>query len=471
MKSQERRNFLKQSALMASGAMVTPEVFNTFSQNTPKKIMPGKIKIEQVSSDFEREPLATPYGFKGGYMTDVWQVIAKMEDDQGNSKIGLGTQNTLWSDARVFASHSENGGNALMYALTERALQILKGESFTDPVSLLDDVLEEVYAYGKKITGQDDLRKTFALNALVAFDNAAWLLYAQNNKISSFDELIPEKYRSGMSERHEHVISVPSFSFATPVSQMEKLADQGYFFMKIKLGHPGNQEEMLEKDMAKLSEIHRVIGQGETRHTESGKIPYYFDMNGRYESKDVLMRLLDHARKIGAYDQIVVVEEPFPEEYRVDVSEFDANLVSDESAHTDKDAEERIQMGYKGIALKPIAKTLSMTFKIAQLAYEKGIPCLCADLTVNPILVDWNKNVAARLPAWPGFKGMGAMENNGHQNYRDWQEMMGYHPYPQGDWVHARNGLFLTGEDFYRQSGGIFEEPDHYKNLFKIDTH
>ncbi len=355
-----------------------------------------------------------------------------------------------------------------MYALTERALQMVKGQHFTDPVSLLDDVLEDVYAYGKKISGQPDLRKTFALNALVAFDNAAWLLYAQHHGISNFDELIPQRFRPGLSARHEHVVSVPSFSFATPVSQMKKLAEQGYFFMKIKLGHPGNQQEMLEKDMAKLTEIHRAIGQGETPHTQDGKIPYYFDMNGRYEDKDTLKRLLDHARKIGAYDQIVVVEEPFPEEYRVDVSEFESNLVSDESAHTDKDAEERIQMGYKGIALKPIAKTLSMTFKIAQLAYEKNIPCLCADLTVNPVLVDWNKNVAARLPAWPGFEGMGAMENNGHQNYRDWQEMVGYLPHPQGDWVHARNGLFLTGEDFYRKSGGIFQESEHYKSLFKI---
>jgi L-alanine-DL-glutamate epimerase-like enolase superfamily enzyme len=176
---------------------------------------------------------------------------------------------------------------------------------------------------------------------------------------------------------------------------------------------------------------------------------------------------LDHAKKIGAFDQIVVVEEPFPEEYRADVSEFDARLVSDESAHTDKDAEERIEMGYKGIALKPIAKTLSMTFKIAQLAYEKNIPCLCADLTVNPVLVDWNKNVAARLPTFPGFTGMNAMENNGHQNYRDWQEMMNYLPYPNADWVHAKNGLFPTGKEFYAKSGGIFQQSEHYLNLVK----
>jgi len=44
-------------------------------------------------------------------------------------------------------------------------------------------------------------------------------------------------------------------------------------------------------------------------------------------------------------------------------------------------------MGYGAITLKPIAKTMSMSLKIAQLAYERSIPCFCADLTVNPILV------------------------------------------------------------------------------------
>jgi L-alanine-DL-glutamate epimerase-like enolase superfamily enzyme len=463
-----RRQFLKHSALLASATFLGNNTLAAPAGQQSSSNMNTPIRIQKVSSDFEREPLATPYGFKGGYMTNVWQVVAMMQDDNEISRIGLGTLNTLWSDARVFASHSENGGNAIMYAMTERALQMVSGQQFTDPVALLEDVLDEVYAYGKKISRVDDLRKTFALNALVAFDNAAWLLYAHHHGITDFDTLIPEKYRPGMSERHPHVVSVPSFSFATPVSQMKKLADEGYFFMKIKLGHPGDQREMLEKDMAKISEIHRVIGQRETTHTANGKIPYYFDMNGRYESKETLKKLLGHAEKIGAYEQIVVVEEPFPEDYRVDVSEFDRMLVSDESAHTDKDAEERIQMGYGGIALKPIAKTLSMTFKIAQLAYEKNIPCLCADLTVNPILVDWNKNVAARLPALPGFSGMGAMENNGHQNYRDWKQMMSYHPMAEADWVEARNGLFDTGKEFYEKSGGIFQESTHYKNLFRV---
>lgn len=43
---------------------------------------------------------------------------------------------------------------------------------FTSPVKLQEDILEEVFRYAKKITGHPGLRKTFALNSLVAIDNA-----------------------------------------------------------------------------------------------------------------------------------------------------------------------------------------------------------------------------------------------------------------------------------------------------------
>src|SRR5437762_14135987 len=98
-----------------------------------------------------------------------------------------------------------------MYAMSERALQIMKGSSFTNPLQLLDDLLPEIYAYGKKITGNPNLRKTFALNSLVCVDNAAWLLHAGENNISRFDDLIPDAYKPGLSWRHDKVASMPSF--------------------------------------------------------------------------------------------------------------------------------------------------------------------------------------------------------------------------------------------------------------------
>lgn len=450
----ERREFLRNTGLAAGAAMMPVPAPAATS-----------IKIRHVDSNFEREPLIRPFGFKGGYMSEIWQTAALMESESGVRKGGLCTQNVLWSDSAVFAQQSESGGNALMFALAEYALQAVAGQSFEHPIALLDDLLDDVYEYGKKITGNANLRKTFALNALVGFDNAAWLVYAAENGIEDFDGLIPDEYKAGLSHRHERVISAPSIAFTIPVSEIKQAADDGFFFIKIKLGQPGSQREMLELDMQRLTQIHETIGHYETAHTVDGKLPYYFDMNGRYESKDTLLRLIDHARTIGAYDQIAVLEEPFPEDLKIDVSDVSLRLASDEAAHTDKDALERIQMGYQAIALKAIAKTLSMTMKIAQVAHDHDIPCFCADLTVNPILQDWNKNVAARLAPLPGVKG-GLMEANGHQNYKRWDELKSFHPLAGASWTRWEDGAFPLDEQFYATSGGIFLPSAHYDGLF-----
>lgn len=423
------------------------------------------ITIARVGANFEREPLVRPFGFKGGYQSEIWQSAARLESANGRSGLGLCTQGVLWSDAHVFAGHSESGGNALMYAVTEYAVQLLKGERFTDPVTLLEAIRHDVFAYAKRITGHAGLRETFALNALVGVDFAAWLLYAAENGITNFDDLVPAAYRPALATRHEKIASIPLMAYGVPIDELKAAVDQGYFFMKIKIGQPGTQAEMLEKDKARISAIHAAIGGARTPYAANGKLPYYFDANGRYESKDTLLRLLDHAKAIGAFDQIALIEEPFPEELEIDIRDIPARVAADESAHTDKDALKRIEMGYTAIALKPIAKTLSMSLKIAQLAHERGVPCFCADLTVNPILVEWNKNVAARLAPFPGL-GLGLVETNGHQNYRNWETMRGYHPAPDAPWAKTQRGVFELDADYYAQSGGIFAASPHYEGMF-----
>ena len=423
------------------------------------------IKIKAVNSNFEREPLLRPFGFKGGYMSEIWQNVARLQSDSGISKIGLATQNVLWSDARVFAGFSEAAGNAIMYAITDFALQHMCGSTFETPIDLFDSMIDDVYDFAQNMTGDIDLRKTFVLNALVGVDNAAWLLYAAENKLTSFADMIPKEYAMALSHRHERVASIPLMSYNVPVTEIQQAVEQGYFFMKIKIGQPGTQEEMLEKDKARLSEIHAAIGNIQTSYTKDGKLPYYFDANGRYESRETLLQLLDFADSIGALDQIAIIEEPFPEEYDESVHDIPVRLAADESAHTDADAQKRIELGYRAIALKPIAKTLSMTLKIAKLTYIRNVPCFCADLTVNPILVDWNKNVAARLDPFPGLANMGLLETNGHQNYKNWSAMQSHHPKAGADWMRTQSGVFHCDESFFETSGGIFETSEHYAGL------
>ncbi len=462
MEKINRRTFVNRAGkVIASGMVGLSSSFET-SGNTMKPSSP--IRIKNVDSNFEREPLI-PYRFKGSFISEGWQAAAYLESESGIHQVGIGGQGTLWSDSTVFAAHSSSGGNALMYAMSERALQIMKGNSFINPMQLLDDLLPEVYEYGKKITNYPQLRKTFALNALVCVDNAAWLLYAAENGITQFDDMIPSAYKPGLSYHHSKVASMPSFSVGADVKKIKAAADEGYFIMKLKTGASGTQKEMLEKDMAFLTDVHKSIGHYETPYTKNGKIPYYFDANERYDEKDTLLRFLDHAKKIGAFEQIAVIEEPFGERNEMYVGDMGVTIAADESAHTVEDAANRIEQGYSAIAVKAIAKTLSMTMRITQLAHEKKIPCFCADLTVNPILLDWNKNVAARLAPFPNIN-IGLQETNGHQYYKNWNTMMSYHPRAKATWTQAKHGVFLTDQSFYDESGGIYQPSPHYEQMF-----
>jgi L-alanine-DL-glutamate epimerase-like enolase superfamily enzyme len=174
--------------------------------------------------------------------------------------------------------------------------------------------------------------------------------------------------------------------------------------------------------------------------------------------------LLDHADKIGALERTILLEEPFPEENKVSVEAIPVRVAADESVHHAGDARERIDLGYGAITLKPVAKTISVALQVAKTAYERGVPCFCADLTVNPWMVDWNKNVAARLAPIPGLR-VGLIESNGPQNYANWSVMRGYHPVPDAPWVASNNGVFRLDDGFYASSAGSFERSSHYEPL------
>ena len=426
------------------------------------------ITIAKADCLFEREPLVRSFGFKGGYLTELWIVASCLRSASGAFGIGLGTQSCLWSDASVFSANSEDGGNAMMFAMTQHALKLLEGRTFTSPVELNGWLWPQVWEYGRKITANPKLRATFALNALVSVDNAAWVLFARENGLKGFDGMVPENCRPALSAHHAKCASIPLFSYNVPPAEIKAAADSGSFFMKIKIGHPGTQEEMLERDMARVSQIHAVLKDCRTPYTNSGKLPYYFDANGRYVKKETLLRFIDHLKRIGAYEQVALIEEPFDEHAGIDVNDIPLRLAADESAHTVKDALERIDMGYRAMALKPIAKTMSMSMRIAQAAFERDVPCFCADLTVCPVLVEWNKAVAARLPSFPGIGSLGLVETNGPQNFRNWEAMRGDLAYPEARWTCTEKGVFECDADYYAKSGGILAPLPRYERLFHL---
>jgi len=230
-----RRAFLKVAASGAGAAAVGGCV----TSGGGARPCTRRITVADTGCEFEREPLLRPFGFKGGYLTNIWQSAAMIRSTGGQRGIGICTHSTLWSDAKVFAEHSESAGNALMFAMTAHALRLLKGQTFTDPVALNDALFEEVYRYGRQITRHPKLRQTFALNALVGVDNAAWLLYAKENGLTSFDALIPESYRPALAQRHPKAAAIPLMAYAIPIPEIKQAVDDGDFFMQIQIGQPG----------------------------------------------------------------------------------------------------------------------------------------------------------------------------------------------------------------------------------------
>lgn len=422
------------------------------------------IQIVKTDSNFEREKLIRPFGFKGAYLTELWQIITRLTSTSGIACIGLSTQSVLYGDADLFVKNTEAAGNALMYALTNKALELVKEIPFNNPIDLVEAMLPKLLLAGKQLTHKSDLHINFSLNSLVSVDHAAWLLYAAENNISTFRELIPEDYKTALSAQNDKLAVMFQIPYGMPIQDIKDAAQHGYFVFKIKTGFPGNQEAMLKNDMDRLTQVHDALKDVRTPYTSNGKILYTMDANGRYELKETLLRYLQHAGKIGALTQILFYEEPFSERNDELVSDIEIRIAGDESIYDEKSALKRLEQGYQAIVLKGIAKTLSLSMKIAKLARERNIPCSCSDLTVNPILIDWHKNLACSVVPFPGIN-MGLIETNGDMNYLNWDQLCSYHPANKAVWTNINEGIFHLNQDFHMRSGGIFDTSKHYEEV------
>ncbi len=420
------------------------------------------LKILKTDLRFTREPLLAPFGFKGGSVDELWQILCRIEDAQGREGVGLGVQSILWSDADVFAAFSQSGGNAAMLLVTQRALKLLENRTLTTPPDLIDAILPELFTYACTVTGNASLKMTFVLNALVPVDFALWQLYAAQHGIGRFDDLTASFSRS-LTCRHTRLGVIPLVTYGMPLADVRALAGQGVFLFKIKLGQdPGGRHdpaEMLSADKQRALAVHQVLKDFETPHTDCGRILYYFDANGRYDSKARLLDLLGFLDREGILARTVILEEPFPETLDIPVGDLPVRIAGDERAHSPEDVRHLIDdLGYGAIALKPIAKTLSLSLSMLDLAAKRQVPCFCADLTVSPALCDWNRNVACRMAPLPGLK-TGVMESNGRQNYRNWDAMLASHPIPDAVWLEPVDGLYQLDERFYTTSGGVLLPP------------
>ena len=60
------------------------------------------LEIESYRFNLEREPLAKPFHFKGGFFTEKWVLVTSITSRGGIQATGLGGLAVLWSDPEVF---------------------------------------------------------------------------------------------------------------------------------------------------------------------------------------------------------------------------------------------------------------------------------------------------------------------------------------------------------------------------------
>lgn len=416
-----------------------------------------------------REPLRAPFGFKGRYLDELWQTAVLLETDSCRVAAPC-VESVLWSDAAVFSEHPPAESSSLMMKVTEYALGSLKNCTFTSPEAVLDGLLPDVRKYADRICGRK-VALTFVLNALVGVDLALWMAAARENGWTRFDHLIPDDVKPVMNRTYSELAHIPLLSYAVTDGEIERLAKEGTGLLKIKIGKsvPGcstaeeDMRSMVEWDIRRVKDIHSIASRYPTDLTESGHILYYLDANGRYDSLSRVEQLLDGCDKAGLLDRIALLEEPFEPESDIDVRTLPVCVNADESAHSLEDVRGRMALGYGAVALKPIAKTLSVSFRMAAAVLSAGGQCLCADLTVNPLLAEWNKQFAARIRPLHGMK-TGCVEVNGNQNYLHWEEMK--RMLPDGlVWSDEANGRFKLPDTFYADSGLLFRR-NGYETAF-----
>ena len=414
------------------------------------------MRISAAYTAYENEPLKTAFGFKGNALTYLTQSVVYLGDGE-NYGFGVGVQSVLWSDGRIFSEFGEDRGNELMYSVTRYAAELLCNKEFSTPSEAIFSLIPDCLEYANRITGTS-VKQTFVLNSLVPVDLALWMLYAKTKGIDLFDGIYSGETRNTL------LANIPLITYHTDISEVVRLAKNGTCIFKIKIGsdpeRDGDPDKMLQWDKARAKEIYEALRDVKTPYTESGRPVYYFDANGRYDTKERLLEFIDFLRREQILENTVLFEEPFAEENKIYVGDIPCVFAADESAHSIEDVKERIELGYKAITLKPIAKTLSVTMKMAEYAEKMGVQCFCADLTVNPLMLEWNKNVAARLSPLRGMK-IGVVESNGAQNYVNWDEMCRY----AGERDDKGSFYELTGNFF--SSSDIFETREHYLKLLK----
>ena len=373
--------------------------------------------IEHYDIERVRHRLARPYRFKGRQLDELQemriQLRASGADGRDYRAQGQSVQSVLWAAPQLFERVDVESGNDEMFALTQRALTLIEGRSMGDPAALTLELIERLSP------GLEE--PNLLLNALVGLDFALWDLAMQRAAAQSLGELAP----SLAGEYVGRAVGIPVIDHGSTDEEMAKLHQSDLPLLKLKLGGTGQTGAALVA--ADRALVERCIAQ------RDGDGPrYLLDLNGRYGGLAELRELIAGF----PLDALVALEEPFAEGREEALEDLPVAVFADEAVHRPEDIDRLARLGYRGLALKPVAKTLSLSLVLLERALAHGWQVYCADLTVSPHLGPWQRAFASRLPLLPGLS-RAIYEANGPQFYADWDGMARSAAELVPDWLRA----------------------------------
>ncbi|MEK6808866.1 MAG: enolase C-terminal domain-like protein, partial [Nanoarchaeota archaeon] len=308
-----------------------------------------------------------------GFLSDIW---AQKADINLNGKV-LSSENPI--ERHQFL-------DARMREMVEYSCGYHNNQTFANPLQ----------AYNLTVAGH--VRKGIELKleplaiavAISPIDNAIWEAFADMQGISVF-ECLHRNYSKFLNPpRNEirvlHTVGGGDIIYNSEVKESYKdgvpqtleawIKEEGLSAFKIKLkGNPDADSDRIERIYALANDI-----------PDLRYFRYSLDANESYDITR-LKKLMDWLSKKPFFGALLFVEQPLSryskEQIPESIKEYGKPIVADESLVRVDDVYSVYNLGYTGIALKPIARGYSVTFQQIPIASNLGMYLTVQDLTSN----------------------------------------------------------------------------------------
>jgi len=311
-----------------------------------------------------RYPFIKPFVLSGGTITSFLQLFCEIETTDGVLGLGHSGISPVWSDKRPDVSFDDKERQSV--ELAGFVAGRLAGRSFENPFEAFDFMKAAADEFSAAI-GLPRLSRYVCLSPI---DMAVWDAYARFRDQNVFECIageFPELGRFFGAPRDlevAHTIGVGE----DPAVELKFAVKHGIRWFKLKL--KGN----IEDDIRAIKKFFSVF---------SGISPQVIlDGNEGYSAND-LESLVSALSKEEFFTSVEYIEQPVSRSggESVMVAGDTVPVFADEMVCDCGDLMVARRLGYRGIALKPTAKTLSETVRMLPLIEEIGFKVSIADLT------------------------------------------------------------------------------------------